>query len=107
MPRHFTGEPPLPVAWSALAKRFPMLQDASVSPSGAFMLLLAPDTLTVHRLRGTSVGAPLVRADSIRYEGIVMIRWATAAEAARWTRALPTLVPPTVRVVDGCPGCDK
>ena len=107
LPRSFTGEPPLPAPWSALEKAHPGLTDASASPSGAFVMLRDADSLVVHRLRAGRVAEALVRVGGLAYMDVVMLRWATPAEAARWSRELPAIVPPTVRLVDGCPGCDQ
>ena len=107
LPRSFTGERPLPVAWDAFAKRHPGVTDASPSPSGTWVLMQWNDSITVHRVRDGRVGERVARADSVGYASVVMMRWATAAEAARWRRELPALAPPTVRVVASMPPRDQ
>ena len=99
LPSTFSGEGPLPMEWNALARDRPGLSDAMASPSGAFIALRAEDSITVHRLRGGKIAERIGRISAPWTDPAVMIRWATPAEAARWSRELPRLVAPKVRVV--------
>jgi hypothetical protein len=103
LPRSFTGERPLRMGWEEFAKRHPGVTDASLSASGAWALLRWSDSMTVHRVRAGRVAERVVRVDSTGYGSVVMLRWATAAEAARWGRELPRLEAPRVRVVNSMP----
>jgi len=99
LPQSFTGEPPLPIAWSALQRAYPSLHDASASPSRTLIALLVADTLIVRRVESGKLGAEIGRAALPSGGDAVMYRWATATESAKWSRDLPMLAPPRVRVV--------
>ena len=99
LPRSFTGDAPLPVAWAALAKAYPDLVDAVASPSGAYVALILPNAIRFHRVRAGRLAEPAgVAGARDDYSRPVMIRWATREEAVRWTRELPRLTPPVARV---------
>jgi hypothetical protein len=99
LPTTFSGEGPLPKEWSALARDRPGLSDAMASPSGAFIAFRAGDSITVHRVRDGNIAERIGRISAPWTDPAAMIRWATPAEAARWSRELPRLVAPKVRVV--------
>jgi hypothetical protein len=99
LPQSFTGERALPLSWAALAKAYPNLTDATASPSGSFLAVRISDKLTMYRVRNGAIGEIVGQISGLPADEIVMIRWATAAEAARWTRELPRLVAPKIRVV--------
>ena len=98
LPPSFTGDSPLPVAWAELKRRIPDLRDAAASPSGAHLVLLVRDTLSLVRLRNGTIGEPLFQVPVGWDEQVVMLRWASAAELARWNREIPALAEPEVRV---------
>jgi hypothetical protein len=99
LPQSFTGERALPLSWTALAKTYPYLTDATASPSGSFLAVRISDKLTLYRLRGGVIGEVVGQISGLPAGEMVMIRWATPSEATRWTRELPRLVPPKIRVV--------
>jgi hypothetical protein len=99
LPESFTGERALPASWASLAKAYPYLTDASASPSGSFLAVRIGDKLTVYRLRNGAIGEVVGQISGLSADEIVMIRWATPSEATRWTRDLPRLVAPKIRVV--------
>ncbi|HEY0528415.1 MAG TPA: hypothetical protein VGD02_06275 [Gemmatimonadaceae bacterium] len=101
LPISFTGEPPLPKAWDSLAAANPGLTDATVSPSRGLIALRFSDKLVVHRLRDGQAGEAIGTIHGLSSGELVMIRWASVAEVARWTHELPSLVPPRIRVVGG------
>jgi hypothetical protein len=96
LPVSFTSDPPLPVAWAEIARRVPGLADAAGSPSGARLVLIAGDTLFLARVRGGALGEADLRVPVGYGDHFVMLRWASAAEAARWNRAIPALAAPVV-----------
>ena len=98
LPASFTGDAPLPVAWADLKRQVPALRDGAGSPAGGHLALLVGDTLFVVRVRGGSVAETLVRVPVEWGDGFVMVRWASAAEAAQWNRVVPGLPEPVVRV---------
>jgi hypothetical protein len=98
LPRSFTGEQASPVRWRALVRENKGLTDAIGSPSGAFVALRVNDSLTIRRVRDSHLAEVVGRVAGLSMYDVAMIRWATPAEAEQWTRQLPTLTPPAVRV---------
>lgn len=98
LPLSLTGDAPLPIAWPEIARRVPGLADAAGSPSGGRLVLIAGDTLSLVRVRGGTVGDAELTVPVGYGERFVMLRWASADEAARWNRAIPALAAPVVRV---------
>ena len=99
LPASFTGDSTPPIAWTDVVRQLPNVFDAAVSPSGTHILARRSDSLMILPLKDGNIGAPLLTMH-IGYDGeLSMIRWATEKEAARWTRTLPTLQPPTVHIM--------
>jgi len=100
LPQSFTGEPPLPIAWAALRRMYPSLRDASAAPSRAFIALVVADTIIVRRIERDRLGREIGRAQCPAAGTTpVMYRWATSVESAKWSRDLPRLAPPRMRIV--------
>jgi len=98
LPHSFTGDTPLPIAWTELVRQVPNAGDAVASPTGDYILVRKADSLMLFRPTNKQLGSPLLRVH-IGYEGsFAMVRWATPRETRRWNATLPTLEPPTVRV---------
>lgn len=99
LPHSFTGDAPLPILWTELVRQVPNATDAIASPTGDYILVQKADSLLLFRSRNSQLGSPLLTVH-IGYEGeLAMVRWATPDEARRWNAMLPTLAPPTLRVV--------
>jgi hypothetical protein len=99
VPQSFTGGPPLPIAWAELRRSYPSLLDACASPSHTLIALVVNDTLIVRRVANGQLGAELGRVIGIGGRTPVMYRWATAAEATRWSADLPALPQPRIRII--------
>ncbi len=98
LPSSFTGDAPLPIAWTELVRQVPEAGDAMASPTGDYILVQKRDSLLLFRLTDKQLGAPLLSVN-IGYDAeLAMARWATRAETRKWNATLPALAPPTVRV---------
>jgi hypothetical protein len=75
------------------------VRDATLSPSGSYIALFMNDTLVIRRVSGGEWREVVGRIPLHTLADMAFARWASAAEAERWTRELPMLKPPTVRVV--------
>lgn len=99
LPHSFTGDTPLPIAWAELVRQVPESGDAFASPAGEYILVHKRDSLLLFRQTNGQLGALLLSVH-VGYESeIAMVRWATPKETRRWNAELPTLAPPTIRVV--------
>ncbi len=99
LPHSFTGDAPLPIAWTELVRQVPNAGDAVASPTGDYILVRKADSLMLFRPTNQQLGQPLLSVH-IGYEGsFAMVRWATPDETRWWNATLPSLEPPTVRVV--------
>jgi hypothetical protein len=99
LPRSFTGDAPLPLPWSEVAKLGVNTQDAAASPSGEYVVVQKSDSVLLMRWDGKQLSAPILRVHVGYYEGFTMIRWATPDETRRWSDTLPTLQPPRIVVL--------
>lgn len=97
LPQSFTGEPPLSPAWTGIGAN--SIRDATLSPSRSYIALFMNDTLVIRRVVGDEWMEVVGKVPLHTIASLVSARWATAADAERWTRELPTLKPPIVRVV--------
>jgi len=98
LPASFTGDALLPMAWAEIRRQVANARDAASAPAGTRLAVLAGDTLSVVRVRDGSIGETLVKVPIGWNEEFVMLRWASAAEVARWNRIIPGLPEPVVRV---------
>lgn len=81
VPTTLTGDVALPVAWSDIKMATPSATDAAASPSGAFLVIVTPDGLSLKRQGNT------VAEFSAPGESIVMTQWATsAADVRAWRK---------------------
>lgn len=99
LPHSFTGESPLPIAWTELVRHVPNARDAVASPAGDVILVQKADSLLLFRLTDKQLGAPLLSVHIGYDDELAMVRWATPDETRRWSATLPTLEPPRFRVV--------
>jgi hypothetical protein len=99
LPDSFTGYAPLPMPWSELVRQVENTRDAVASPTGDYILAQKADSLLLFRPTDGQLGAPLLSVHIGYYEELAMVRWATPDETRHWNETLPTLAPPTVRVV--------
>lgn len=98
LPHSFTGDAPLPIAWTELVRQVPNAGDAVASPAGDYILVQKADSLLLFRPTNGQLGSPLLSVYIGYYEELAMVRWASPDETRRWNATLPTLEPPRVSV---------
>ena len=85
-----TPETALPVSWSAITAAVPGATDATASPDGRIIVVLAPQLATVMALESgklRALGPPI----PLSAERIVMLEWARGNGATRWNDVLSAL----------------
>jgi len=99
IPQQFTLDAPLPIPFDSIKVRFPLALEAFASPSGAYVLVREARSAFLVRVEEGGMTDTMLEFPVDPEHGFVMLRWASADEAARWSAAMPSLTEPVVKQI--------
>ena len=97
VPHQFASDASLPIAFEAIKARFPGVREVFASPSGGYILVREAEAAFIVRVEHGGMSDTMFEVPADPEHGFVMLRWASADEAAKWNAAFPSLSEPEVR----------